>query len=170
MCVSSQVCGLSSSGLTDSTTGNSTGLSTLIGILSPVFSFIGPDSAAHMAEEVHDASLTLPRVMLATTLVNGALGFVMLCTFCMLVGNVEDILATPTGQPFIQMFYNITQSKAGTSVMTSILIVMATFGCIGNVAASSRQIWAFARDGGLPCSGWLAHVSLDCVEGMGGGC
>lgn len=97
--------------------------------------------------------------MIVTTLANGTLGFVMLVTFCMLAGNVEDILATKTGQPFIQMFYNVTQSNAGTSVMASILIIVSIFGCIGNVAASSRQIWAFARDKGMPFSGWLAHVS-----------
>jgi choline transport protein len=97
--------------------------------------------------------------MIVTTLANGVLGFVMLVTFCMLAGNVEDILATKTGQPFIQMFFNVTQSNAGTSVMASILIIVSIFGCIGNVAASSRQIWAFARDKGMPFSGWLAHVS-----------
>ncbi|KAJ4160072.1 uncharacterized protein LMH87_008002 [Akanthomyces muscarius] len=31
---------------------------------SPVFTFIGPDSATHMAEEIKDASITLPRAMI----------------------------------------------------------------------------------------------------------
>ncbi|KAH8733213.1 amino acid/polyamine transporter I [Phaeosphaeriaceae sp. PMI808] len=137
---------------------NNIGVSCLVGMLTPIFSFIGPDSATHMSEELRDASKTLPRAMIATALINGALGFVMICTFAMLVGDVEEILSTPTGLPFIQMFYNVTQSKAGTSAMTSILIIMATFGCVTNVATSSRQVWAFARDRGLPFSEWLAHV------------
>ncbi|KAF2463520.1 amino acid transporter [Lindgomyces ingoldianus] len=136
----------------------SIGLSCLVGMLSPIFSFIGPDSATHMAEELRDASKTLPRAMIATAIINGALGFIMLVTFCMMVGNVEDILATPTGQPFIQVFYNVTGSKAGASAMTAIMIIMATFGCVTNVATSSRQVWAFARDQGLPFSAWLAYV------------
>lgn len=136
----------------------SMGLSCLVGMLSPIFSFIGPDSATHMAEELRDASWTLPRAMVATAVVNGSMGFVMLVTFCMMVGNVDEILASPTGQPFIQVFYNCTGSKAGASVMTAIMIIMATFGCVTNVATSSRQVWAFARDQGLPFSGWLAFV------------
>ncbi|CAO2648275.1 Nn.00g075420.m01.CDS01 [Neocucurbitaria sp. VM-36] len=136
----------------------STGLSCLIGMLSPIFSFIGPDSATHMSEELRDASKSLPRAMIATAIVNGAMGFVMLCTFCMLVGDVDAILASPTGQPFIQVFYNATGSVAGASAMTSMMIVMATFGCVTNIATSSRQIWAFARDRGLPFSKWLAHM------------
>ncbi|KAH7359497.1 amino acid/polyamine transporter I [Pyrenochaeta sp. MPI-SDFR-AT-0127] len=137
---------------------SSIGLSCLVGMLSPIFSFIGPDSATHMSEELRDASKTLPRAMIATAIVNGAMGFVMLCTFCMMVGNVEEILTTPTGQPFIQVFYNVTQSKAGASAMTSIMIIMATFGCVTNIATSSRQVWAFARDKGPPFSEWLAYV------------
>jgi amino acid transporter len=137
----------------------SIGLSCLIGMLSPIFSFIGPDSATHMAEELQDAGKTLPRAMIATVIVNGSMGFIMLVTFCMMVGNVEEILGTPTGQPFIQVFYNCTGSKAGASVMTAIMITMSTFGCVTNIATSSRQVWAFARDQGLPFSPWLAYVS-----------
>ena len=127
-------------------------------MLTPIFSLIGPDSATHLSEELQDASKSLPRAMVATALVNGVMGFVMLCTFCMMVGNVDEVLATPTGQPFIQVFYNVTGSKAATSGMTSILIIMSTFGCVGSIATSSRQIWAFARDKGLPFSEWLAYV------------
>lgn len=136
----------------------STGLSCLVGLLSPIFSFVGPDSATHMSEELRDASYTLPRAMVTTTLVNGAMGFAMLVTFCMTLGDVDTILSTPIGQPFIQVFYNATGSKSGTSTLTAILITLTTFGCVTNIATSSRQVWAFARDQGLPFSSWLAHV------------
>ncbi|KAF2456974.1 amino acid permease-domain-containing protein [Lineolata rhizophorae] len=135
------------------------GLSCLVGMLSPVFSFIGPDSATHMSEELRDASRSLPRAMMATALVNGGMGFVMIVTFCMTMGgDIEAILATPTGQPFIQVFYNATKSNAAASVMTGIMIIMAIFGNVTNVATSSRQVWAFARDKGLPFSGVLSYV------------
>ncbi|KAK8198760.1 hypothetical protein M8818_006627 [Zalaria obscura] len=134
------------------------GLSCLVGMLSPVFSFIGPDSATHMSEELRDASSSLPRAMVWTAIVNGALGFIMLVTFCMMVGDIETILETPTGYPFIQVFYNATGSHAGTSVMTAILIIMLLFGCVTNFATSSRQLWAFARDQGVPFSGFLSRV------------
>ncbi|KAK3354046.1 amino acid/polyamine transporter I [Lasiosphaeria hispida] len=135
-----------------------TGLSCLVGILSPIFSLLGPDSATHMAEELRDASKSLPRAMIATALVNGALGFVMIVTFCMVLGDVESVLATPTTQPFIQVFYNAVGNKAGVTVMTSIMVVLAACGVVNNIATSSRQLWAFARDRGVPFSGWFAVV------------
>ncbi|KAK3714683.1 hypothetical protein LTR37_007663 [Vermiconidia calcicola] len=137
---------------------SSMGLSCLVGMLSPVFSFIGPDSAVHMSEELRDASRTLPLAMMWTAVINGAMGFVMICTFVMVIGDLDTALGSPTGYAFISTFYNVTQSYAGASVMTSILIIMLLFGCVTNFATSSRQLWAFARDRGTPLSGWLSHV------------
>ncbi|KFY43566.1 hypothetical protein V494_01918 [Pseudogymnoascus sp. VKM F-4513 (FW-928)] len=137
---------------------SSIGLSVLVGMLSPVFSFIGPDSATHMSEEIKDASITLPRAMMATIVINGSLGFVMLVTFCFCLGDVGTILSNPDVMPFVQTFLIATKSHAGTSVMTSILIILTTCGCITNVATASRQMFAFARDQGLPFSSFLAHV------------
>lgn len=79
------------------------GLSCLVGMLSPVFSFIGPDSATHMSEELRDASRTLPLAMVWTAIINGAMGFVTIVTFCLIVGDIPTILSTPTGYPFIQV-------------------------------------------------------------------
>ena len=80
-----------------------TGLATLVGILSVQLSLIGPDAVVHMSEEVRNASKTIPRIMLATLVFNGALGFVMLVTLCFCIGNLEEVLETPTGYPFIQV-------------------------------------------------------------------
>ncbi|KAK4665160.1 uncharacterized protein QC763_510710 [Podospora pseudopauciseta] len=135
-----------------------TGLSCLVGILSPIFSLLGPDSATHMAEELQDASKSLPRAMIATALLNGVSGFVMVVTYCMVLGDLESVLQTPTMMPFIQVFYNAVGSYGGVTAMTCIMIIMASCGVVNNIATSSRQLWAFARDRGVPFSGWFAKV------------
>ncbi|KAH9207657.1 putative GABA permease [Leptodontidium sp. 2 PMI_412] len=133
-------------------------VSCIVGMLSPVFAFLGPDSAAHMSEETKYAARVVPSAMVWTVAINGVLGFVMLVTFCFCSGNVEEILANPDVMPFVQVFFVATESKTGTSLMTTIIIVLTTCGCITNVATASRQMFAFARDGGLPCSRFLAEV------------
>ena len=82
---------------------HSKALAALVGILSPTLSLIGPDAVVHVSEEVRNASKTVPQIMLATALANGILGFVMLITICFCLGNLEDVLSTPTGYPFIQV-------------------------------------------------------------------
>lgn len=136
----------------------SVGLSCLVGMLAPIFSLLGSDAATHMSEELRDASYTLPRAMLWTAASNSVLGLIMIITLCFCLGDVQTIINTPTGYPFIQVFYNATGSNVATSVLTSITIVMSIFGCVNNVATSSRQLFAFARDHGVPFGDFLAYV------------
>ena len=60
----------------------SQGLACLVGIIGPMYSLLGPDSAVHMSEEIRDASRTLPVAMFWTLLINGATGFVMVSKLC----------------------------------------------------------------------------------------
>jgi choline transport protein len=138
---------------------SSMGLAFMVGLLSPVYTLIGADSAVHMSEEIKDASLVLPRAIMWAAYINGTLGFIMVITFCFTLGSVFDIINTPTGYPFIQVFFNVTNSNAGTSVMTAIIIVNITSACISTVATVSRQTWSFARDKGLPFSSFISYVS-----------
>jgi choline transport protein len=96
--------------------------------------------------------------MFFTIFINGALGFAMYIVILFCFGNPTETLDTPTGWPFIQIFYNSTQSKAGATAMTSILIAMYIFATFGFLASASRQAWAFARDNGLPFSDIFKRV------------
>lgn len=136
----------------------SIGLSCLVGQLAPIFSLLGSDAATHMSEELRDASYTLPRAMIWTAVSNSILGFLMLVTFCFCLGDVESVISTPTGYPHIQIIYNATGSTAGTTVLAAITVVMAIFGCVNNVATCSRQLFAFARDNGIPFGAFLSRV------------
>lgn len=111
------------------------------------------------AEEIKEASWVLPRAMVLSIVLNGILGFIMLITLCFCIGDLSTVLVTPTGYPFIQILYNTTNSLVATNFMTSIVIVLTVACCINNVAGASRQMFAFARDGGLPFSKYLAYVS-----------
>lgn len=145
-------------GFQDNAGWGSIGLSVLVGQLAPIFSLLGADAATHMSEELQDASHTLPRAMIWTAIVNSSLGFLMLVTFCFCLGDVESAIMTPTGQPHIQIMYNATKSIPATTALASITTVMAIFGCVNNVATCSRQLFAFARDNGVPFSAFLSHV------------
>jgi choline transport protein len=102
------------------------GLACLVGQLAPIFSLLGADAAALLSEELRDASKVLPRAMIANAIVNGSLGLVMLVTFCFCLGDVESVLKTSTGQPHIQIMYNVTQSIAGATALASINTTMVS--------------------------------------------
>jgi choline transport protein len=136
----------------------SQGLSFMVGLLTSVYGLLGADSAIHMSEEIRDASIVLPRATMWSIVINGAFGWVMVITFAFTAGNPLDIVDSPTGFPFISAFYNATGSKAGTSIMVAIMIINTTSSVISTLATVSRQLWAFARDRGVPGSSFVAHV------------
>ena len=112
-----------------------------------------------VGEEIKDASITLPRAIMGSVLLNASLTFVMIVTLCFTLGDTASILATTTGYPFIQVIFNATQSYAGTNVMVAIVAIMLAFCAVSEVASASRQIWSFSRDAGLPGHKWLSRVS-----------
>lgn len=62
------------------------------------------------------------------------------------------------GYPFIEVVYRSTQSLAATTVMVVVAFISLTGSVIVEIATASRQLWAFARDGGIPLLAWLAKV------------
>lgn len=72
--------------------------------------------------------------------------------------DVDAILSTRLGVPWVQILYNATNSYAATMTLTCIVGFLITCCLINNVTTASRQLWSFARDGGIPCSPFFAKV------------
>lgn len=113
-----------------------------------------------MAEEIHNASVVLPRAILGSLLLNGSMGFAVLLVMLFGIGDVDAVLSTPTGYPFIQIFVQATGSVGGSTAMASIIVLSVFFACLGFIATASRMVWSFARDRGLPFSSFLAKVRM----------
>ena len=154
------------------------GLSTLVGITTPLWCFLGPDAGAHMSEELKNSARVLPSAMMWGSVLNAVLGFVMLVTLCFCLGpdwqdGVLGLGDTPTqtGIPIVEVMYRSTGSIAATSILIALLIMLSAIGTVTVIATSSRQVWAFARDGGLPYSRMIRHVSFPTsYESFGGSC
>ena len=91
---------------------------------------------------------------------NAILGYITIFTLCFTVTDPEALLDSDTGYPFIQLFYNVTKSHAGTDIMVAIVIITLISAVISEIATASRQIWSFARDNGLPFSPQLQKVGM----------
>jgi len=137
---------------------SSQGLSFMVGLTGLAFAFVGADCAVHMSEEIANASVNVPRSIVLSIVINGLMGFGMLLVTLLGLGNIDTVLETPTGYPFIAIFLQATNSFKGTTAMTAIIIALAIGSSIGFIATSSRMIWSFARDRGLPFSDQLSEV------------
>jgi amino acid transporter len=53
---------------------------------------------------------------------------------------------------------NATESIVATNILTVVVCLLLLFTSVNQVTAALRQLWSFARDKGLPFSGWLSYV------------
>ncbi|KAK4907895.1 hypothetical protein LTR66_017606, partial [Elasticomyces elasticus] len=72
-------------------------------------------------------------------------------------GNMEKVTTSAAG-PLLQILIDATKSNAGAICLLMLPLVCLVFAIISVMTTSSRMIFAFARDGGLPASRFFATV------------
>lgn len=112
-----------------------------------------------MAEELPNPSRNVPLAMISGVAVNGVLGFGYCIMLLYSTSPLQALLETPTGFPFMQIFLDVTKSRAGAIVMSLIPSIIAAASAIAGLVSASRTLWAFARDSGLPLSRYFSHVN-----------
>ncbi|KAH8670667.1 amino acid permease [Ilyonectria robusta] len=135
------------------------GVSWLVGLLSAVYPFLGYDAACHLAEEMPNASRNVPIAMIGSVVANGFMGLVYGIMLLFSTSSLAALLETKTGFPFMQIYYDVTKSKAGASVMSLVISATATAATVAGVTSTSRTLWAFARDRATPYDQYLSKVN-----------
>jgi amino acid transporter len=128
---------------------SSDGTAWCIGMLSSCYVLIGYDGATHLSEEMHNPERGVPYAMIGSVALNSVLGFAFLIAVLFCMGDIQSALATTTGFPIIEIFYNITGSTGAASAMSSAIVLMASLATIPLLASAGRVMWAFARDQGM---------------------
>ncbi|KIX01381.1 uncharacterized protein Z518_09106 [Rhinocladiella mackenziei CBS 650.93] len=143
---------------TNNTGWKSNGIAFIVGLTNPAFSYGGLDSAVHMAEEMKDARKNLPFVLISTVCIGFVTLIVTAITICFCMIDLDKILATSTGVPILEIFYQATESKGASIFLLSVLFYLTTAAILGSQQTASRLIWAFARDEALPFSKQLSTI------------
>ncbi|GJJ69696.1 choline transport protein [Entomortierella parvispora] len=131
----------------------------MLGLLQSQYTLSGYDSAAHMSEETRNAQQGGPWGIIRAIVVASAVGWFFLVgiTFC--IQDFQSQIVNPTvGISLSQIFLD----SAGESwaIFLIIIILGAQFFCGSALTlASSRMVYAFARDGALPLSKHLHKLN-----------
>lgn len=97
--------------------------------------------------------------MMGSILLNGFLGLIYAIILLFSLGDLANLLASETGFPFIQLFYNVTKSNGGATVMSLIVSFIAVAANSAGLTSTSRTAWAFARDQAIPFSGYFQRLT-----------
>ncbi|KAK6460907.1 GABA-specific high-affinity permease [Scheffersomyces coipomensis] len=119
------------------------------------------DSVIHMSEEVRDAERAIPIGILGSIAACGVLGtgVLMVTFFCIQTDDIQGhLLGSKFGFPMAQIIFDVLGKQWAMAFMALIALAQFLMGA-SILTAISRQIWAFARDNGLPFSTWIKKVN-----------
>ena len=111
-----------------------------------------------MTEELHDARKTAPKAIIWSVWIGAITGFAFLIAAMFCIGNLDAVIATPTRVPLIAIFQEATGSVGGALGLTILITIIALVSLVFLMAQSSRVVFSFARDRGLPFSGLISRV------------
>ncbi|KAK0117353.1 hypothetical protein ONS96_013184 [Cadophora gregata f. sp. sojae] len=121
---------------------------------------IGFDASGHVAEETKNASVNAAKGIFWSTVVSGIGGFFTIILFLFCVPGPDVLFSFGSPQPFVPL-YAVILGKGGHIFMNIICITALWFNTAIAVVAASRLVFAVARDGVLPFSGWVSQVSRE---------
>ncbi|KAJ5394448.1 Amino acid/polyamine transporter I [Penicillium crustosum] len=133
------------------------GVAWLLGLLQGGLGVTAFDAVAHMIEEVPNADIEGPKIMVTCVGIGVFTGSIFLIVLLFVAGNMEAVTTSAAG-PLLQILVDATKSNAGGICLLMLPLVCLVFAIISVMTTSSRMIFAFARDGGLPASRFFAKV------------
>ncbi|XWX00452.1 hypothetical protein V2A60_008472 [Cordyceps javanica] len=138
-------------------TGWPDGVAWLLGLLQGGLGLTAFDSVAHMIEEIPQPSKRGPKIMVGCIGIGIFTGSIFLIVLLFVAGDIDRVIESAAG-PLLQILINATKNTAGAICLLMFPLVCLAFATISVMTTSSRMIFAFARDGGLPGSKFLARV------------
>lgn len=142
--------------ITSNTEGWSYGWAFVIGLLQAMWTFTGYDASASVSEETVDPRRRAPWGMVMAVIVSSIVGYLLLIALTLSIREIPAVLDHPP--EVIAILTGALGARAGS--LFSWLAAMAMWFCgLSAVTWSSRVIWAFARDEGMPASRVWRKVS-----------
>ena len=142
-------------------------------LLQANWTYTGYDASAHVAEETIGARVASAWGVFLSVAVSAVVGYVFLVALTLHTPSLTTLFPATISVPpqadasqyyfgggvavISILVYNLGDFL-GNLISAGIAIAMAFCG-LSSVAAAGRMLFAFARDDGLPASGWLKRVS-----------
>lgn len=130
----------------------------LAGFMPIVWTISSFDSCVHQSEEAKDAAKAVPIGIIGSIFVCWVLGWVInIVLMACCDSNLDNIVNSDYQLGMAQIIYD-SLGKRWTLAFLSLMIFCQFLMGASMLTAVSRQVWAFARDNGMPCSNLIKKV------------
>lgn len=134
------------------------GFALLLGLSYVCYTLTGYDASAHTSEETHNAQVNVPKGMWTAVFWSWVFGLIAVAAYVLTMPSIEEAGAAGWGSFFYM--WGASRMPYALSLFLAVGLVVVNYLCaLAGLTSCSRMMFSFARDGGLPASGTLSHVS-----------
>ncbi|KAI1770042.1 amino acid transporter [Hypoxylon cercidicola] len=137
------------------------GWSFFVGLLQAAYATSSTGMIISMCEEVREPATQVPKAMVLTICLNTLAGLLFMIPLVFVLPDIQGLILL--AQPVPAIIQSAVGNSGGAFALLIPLLVLALICGIGCTTATSRCIYAFARDGAIPGSKWWKQInhSLD---------
>ncbi|KAI1206830.1 amino acid transporter [Annulohypoxylon truncatum] len=128
------------------------GWSFVVGLLHAAYATSSTGMIISMCEEVQAPATQVPKAMVLTVCLNTIAGLMFMIPLVFVLPDIQDLILL--AQPVPTIVKSAVGNSGGAFGLLIPLLVLAMICGIGCTTATSRCIYAFARDGAIPGSKW----------------
>ncbi len=130
----------------------------LLGLVYVCYTITGFDASAHTSEETQDAQVNVPKGMWTAVFWSWVFGLVAVAAYVLTMPSIQEAGAAGWGS--FDYMWNASLMPQWLKVFLAIGLVVVNYICaLAGLTSTSRMMYAFSRDGGLPASKTLSQVS-----------
>src|SRR5258706_1317108 len=137
---------------------NSLFLGFFFGLIYVMYTITGFDASGHTSEETHDAQVNVPKGMWTSVFYSWTFGLVMVAAMILAMPSLDDGAAQGFGA-FNYMWNSLTMPHFLAVILAAGFVFVNYVCALAGLTSTSRMMYAFSRDGGLPFSKSLSQIS-----------
>ncbi|KAI0048204.1 APC amino acid permease [Auriscalpium vulgare] len=135
------------------------GFAFILSFLAPLWVVGGFDASVHVSEEARNAQIAVPFTVVAATVSGCVLGWALNLVLAFHMGpDVVAVMSNQIGQPLATILFN-SFGKKGTLCVWCFIVITQFMSGLGILTVSSRQNFAFSRDGAFPFSRYMYRLN-----------
>ena len=145
-------------------TGWSNGIAFLTGVLNGAFTIGTPDAVTHLAEELPNPGVDLPKAVFAQVGLGFLTAFVYAIAILYGINDLDAVANSNGSFPLAAVYSQATGNAGGTFGLLFILFLSIMICAIGTVLMVGRLWWTLARDNATPFPKFFSRVNekLSC--------
>ncbi|CAK3985844.1 Choline transport [Lecanosticta acicola] len=145
-------------------TGLPDGVAFLAGVLNGAFTIGTPDAVTHLAEELPNPKVDLPKAVFAQVGLGFVTAFVFAITLFYGINDLDAVVNSNGSFPLAEAYAQATGSRGATFGLLLIVFLSIMLCAVGTVLMLGRLWWVLARDNATPFPAFFSQVNekLSC--------